>query len=536
MFAPKVQCLGWIGLGSMLVWFACGIPTQHRSGNINDAGEVTFIPGRSTPPGTSTTHQNNPPPDVQAQSLPEQVSGQEPGNTPSPQSEQAPPTVPENTSPPDNVPPPPRPNDKPDTPDLFDNGTGQRWVGDACNQNSDCDFDGGFCQQSSSGYPQGHCTRLCTQYCPDRAGRTFTFCIPQATGGGYCVLRCDKNKYPQTGCRLGYSCEKKKRINQASVEQEVCVPTPTQPPPPPVSSWIGEACTQDTDCDYQGGYCLKDNAGYPQGQCSLTCTGSCPDKSGKPITFCIANSGGGGHCVSRCNTTLYPQGGCRTGYACQNRSRYNQSSVTQDVCVPTSSNPPPNQDRGTYVANMYITYYYLSREVDYSGSANTALYDKNCNAITQVPSAFSDSVCIEGSGILKDGRVINYATTCNCGRRCPTGGIICYSVLDKNAYPWGAGAASRPLRPLRSLAVDRNKIAIGTKLYIPEWDGVYIPSVDGIGGFTHDGCLSADDVGGAIVGNHFDFFSGTSGMWKALEKIHNTKKYLTVYKNPGRCP
>jgi 3D (Asp-Asp-Asp) domain-containing protein len=185
---------------------------------------------------------------------------------------------------------------------------------------------------------------------------------------------------------------------------------------------------------------------------------------------------------------------------------------------------------------MYITYYYLSQESNYSGTANTTLYDKNCKAIVKVSSKFSDSACIEGSGRLKDGRVINYAKTCSCGRRCPTGGIICYSVLDKNKFPWGAGARSNPLRPLRSLAVDRNKIAIGTKLYIPEWDGVQIPAIDGIGGFTHDGCVYADDVGGAIKGNHFDFFSGTSKMWKALEKVHKTKKYLTVYKNPSRCP
>lgn len=197
---------------------------------------------------------------------------------------------------------------------------------------------------------------------------------------------------------------------------------------------------------------------------------------------------------------------------------------------------PKNMDKGTLVGKLYITYYYLSLESNYSGAADTTLYDKNCKAIVKVPAKFSDSACIEGSGRLKDGRIINYAKTCSCGRRCPTGGIVCYSVLDKNKYPWGAGAFSNALRPLRSLAVDRNRIPLRTKLYIPEWDGVKIPAIDGIGGFTHDGCVYADDVGGAIKGAHFDFFAGTSKMWKALEKIHGTKKYLTVYKNPGRCP
>lgn len=198
--------------------------------------------------------------------------------------------------------------------------------------------------------------------------------------------------------------------------------------------------------------------------------------------------------------------------------------------------PKPNTGKGSLLGKMYITYYYLSLESRYTGPADTTLYDKNCRPLVRVPAKFSDSACIEGSGRLKDGRIINYAKTCSCGRRCPTGGTICYSILDKKKYPWGQGARSLPLRPLRSLAVDRRLIPIGTKIYIQEWDGVRIPALDGIQSFVHDGCFSADDVGGAIKGKHFDFFAGTPNMCKALEKIHRTKKYLTVYKNPPRCP
>ena len=194
-----------------------------------------------------------------------------------------------------------------------------------------------------------------------------------------------------------------------------------------------------------------------------------------------------------------------------------------------------SQDKGTLIDKMYITYYYLSQEKDYSGTADTKLYDKQCKVIATVPSKFSDSICIEGSGRLSDGRVLNYASTCSCGRRCPTGGIICYFEVNKSKYPWGVGSKSNPLQPLRSLAVDNSLIPYGTSVYIAEWDGVKIPSVDGIGGFTHDGCFRADDVGGAIKGKHFDFFSGTKAMWKALGAIHPTRKYLTVYKNAGRC-
>jgi 3D (Asp-Asp-Asp) domain-containing protein len=152
-----------------------------------------------------------------------------------------------------------------------------------------------------------------------------------------------------------------------------------------------------------------------------------------------------------------------------------------------------------------------------------------------VPAEFSDDVCIEGSGRLEDGRVINYADTCSCGRPCPTGGIICYAVLDPVEFPWGMGSRGNALEPLRSWAVDNAFLPYGTVLYAAEWDGVAIPPVDGLGGFTHDGCFRADDVGGAIDDNHFDFFAGTSGMWRALEAIFPTGSDFTVYRDGDRC-
>ena len=192
-------------------------------------------------------------------------------------------------------------------------------------------------------------------------------------------------------------------------------------------------------------------------------------------------------------------------------------------------------DPGTPVGSMWNTYYYFADEADYGGADDTTLYDESCNPITQVPAEFSDDVCIEGSGRLEDGRVINYADTCSCGRRCPTGGIICYVVLDPTRFPWGMGSRSNPLEPLRSWAVDTSFLPFGTVLYAEEWDGVAIPAIDGLGGFTHDGCFRADDVGGAIDGNHYDFFAGTADMWRALEAIHPTRSDFTVYRDGDRC-
>ena len=178
----------------------------------------------------------------------------------------------------------------------------------------------------------------------------------------------------------------------------------------------------------------------------------------------------------------------------------------------------PNAPRGDYAGEFEITYYYKSVETDFSGSDDTTLYDASCQPIAQVPASFSDSACIEGSARLEDGRVVNYATTCSCGRPCPTGGTICYEVVDSSRFPWGKGNRNNPLVPLRSLAVDTDIISNGELIYIEDFDGLAIPEVDGLGGFTHDGCFRADDVGGAINGQHFDVFAATSGMHQALER------------------
>ncbi len=195
-----------------------------------------------------------------------------------------------------------------------------------------------------------------------------------------------------------------------------------------------------------------------------------------------------------------------------------------------------DNDKGDLIGKMWNTYYYLVYENDYTGADDTTLYDSNCKAIADVPYRFSDAVCIEGSGKLADGRVINYAKTCSCGRKCASYSyIVCYSVLDVNKYPWGMGSKGNPLVPLRSWAVDNSIIPFGTVLYAEEWDGVLIPDVDGIGNFVHDGCFRADDIGGAIQGMHYDFFAGTPKMWKALEKIFPTKSNFNVYKNTPKC-
>jgi 3D (Asp-Asp-Asp) domain-containing protein len=171
---------------------------------------------------------------------------------------------------------------------------------------------------------------------------------------------------------------------------------------------------------------------------------------------------------------------------------------------------------------LHQTYYILAEESRYSGPRDTPVYATNGSILARVPRAFFASMCIQGSGKLADGRVLNFTSSCGYGDACLTSGPTCYRFLNSQTHPWGQGWRGTPLRPLRSIAVDPRTIPLGSYVYMPRWHGLQIPSIDGLGGYTHDGCFRAEDTGGAIDDNHIDIFAGTEGMHRALERIFPT--------------
>jgi 3D (Asp-Asp-Asp) domain-containing protein len=180
--------------------------------------------------------------------------------------------------------------------------------------------------------------------------------------------------------------------------------------------------------------------------------------------------------------------------------------------APDGSVADAGADAGAAGASLGLfdfTYYWLALESDASGPANTNLSDDACNVLATVSAEFADSLTLEGSGKLNDGRVLNYFGSCSC----PSSPCFFEVPPDK---PWGVGTENRTLVPFRSVAVDRNVIAIGTSLYVSELDGLLMPGDPPTGGFVHDGCLLADDVGGAIGGQRIDFFSGLRTSYVAL--------------------
>jgi 3D (Asp-Asp-Asp) domain-containing protein len=143
-----------------------------------------------------------------------------------------------------------------------------------------------------------------------------------------------------------------------------------------------------------------------------------------------------------------------------------------------------------------LSFYWIAYESDYANeSYNTAIYTRAGYYIGSFPSAFVFELKLEGSGILRDGRVLNYDGECNYGMG------TCFKTLALDQHPLGAGVQGRPLEPFRSIAVDPRFIPIGATVYVPELVGVLLPD-----GTRHDGCLRADDMGGAIKEHKLDFF------------------------------
>ncbi len=209
------------------------------------------------------------------------------------------------------------------------------WIGGACAQASDCEFDGGQCLQQ--GYTDGFCTTECTvsnsgKYVCDDAELsaetlyTTSRCIENAEGDPTCVTECDFTKSP-TGCRTGYGCVLRSRFGQADKVFPVCLPLPggQWPGETPPSNDIGDACDHSSDCGYSA--CLA----FPSGYCTKTMC----EVTGCPVgSKCVVDQGGD---LSACMKECENDDDCREGYQC---------SSEDDVCQPAPSNGDWDQSVG----------------------------------------------------------------------------------------------------------------------------------------------------------------------------------------------
>jgi 3D (Asp-Asp-Asp) domain-containing protein len=125
-------------------------------------------------------------------------------------------------------------------------------------------------------------------------------------------------------------------------------------------------------------------------------------------------------------------------------------------------------------------------------------------SIAMVSPGFKQSAAMQGSAKLCDGRVVGVQKV----------NPLCFVVVGAE-FPWGITASGRPATPFRSIAIDRKSFVMGHWYYVPELDGLALPAP--AAGKVHDGCVRADDVGGAVKGDMVDFFVGEHGAVDALK-------------------
>jgi 3D (Asp-Asp-Asp) domain-containing protein len=179
-----------------------------------------------------------------------------------------------------------------------------------------------------------------------------------------------------------------------------------------------------------------------------------------------------------------------------------------------------------------LRFYWLAREEDYDepneieyrDPDEVELYTPRGFYLGAVPDRFAWALRMEGSGLMSDGRVINYAGPCGFGYG------TCFEELDVSQHPFGRGSKRRPLVPFTSVAIDQRLVPMGEPLYIPELDGLPLPD-----GSVHDGCVRADDTGGGIKGQKLDFFVVTYGNFRFLLSELWGRSVITPHLEAPRC-
>lgn len=198
--------------------------------------------------------------------------------------------------------------------------------------------------------------------------------------------------------------------------------------------------------------------------------------------------------------------------------------VPEPVVVPTPE--PVAVATPAPLGAFRMTYYLVAEESEHPGKRATTIYGEDCKALARVTKGFAKELALEGTGRLNDGRLLNWSGRCQKGR--PK-----YRVLDASR-PWGLGVGDLALVPFRSIATDPAVVPTGTRVYVAELDGVTMPGAAPWGGFVHDGCVEAVDVGEGIRGKHVDFFSGTRAAYHTLDGALRLRT-ITLYEAGSRC-
>lgn len=134
-----------------------------------------------------------------------------------------------------------------------------------------------------------------------------------------------------------------------------------------------------------------------------------------------------------------------------------------------------------------ITYYWIVDETKYKGQRTIPLYLENGKVLDRFPKQFIKDFKKESVARLKDGRLISYLKRKNAVR-----------VVNEPL-----GSKNYTLSTFKSVAVDTQLIPLGSTLFIPNFERLYLGNSG-----VHNGVFYANDVGSQVKGNHIDIYIG----------------------------
>lgn len=253
------------------------------------------------------------------------------------------------------------------------------WVGDACQDDATCDFSDAsgdaFCQADHSAIngSDGLCSLRCEGFCPDRAGRDTTFCVPAEVMGrneaiGLCTVRATAGNRSCASLDGLVAMDVERFVGRSGARRTtatVCVPERVSNDPPPVEDpnrpapWIGHLCRDDSECAFQAGgagaRCFLEHRPLTGvGFCTVDCAGYCADRDGEAGTFCAARAdvggaGAGGICVSRAaaeNSNCSSPAGFEPVSAARFVGNSNAANGRATICAPVEASGGGQPDPG----------------------------------------------------------------------------------------------------------------------------------------------------------------------------------------------
>jgi 3D (Asp-Asp-Asp) domain-containing protein len=147
-----------------------------------------------------------------------------------------------------------------------------------------------------------------------------------------------------------------------------------------------------------------------------------------------------------------------------------------------------------YLGRFKVTYYWVVEEKDYPQSKRMPLYSVDGKLVGRFSESFVRDFKTESCARLRDGRCLSYLKNQNR-----------VQVVERFL-----GNGGHTLTELKSIAVDPSVIPLGSKVYIPQFEGLTV------NGKHLNGIFYAHDIGSAVKGNHIDIFLGDKNYMQTL--------------------